>query len=64
MAKREPGERRREILQTLAHMLEQPKGEKITTALLASKLDVSEAALDVAASLISSIESIDHTAQK
>jgi TetR/AcrR family transcriptional regulator len=45
MVKREPGERRREILQTLAHMLEQPKGEKITTALLASKLDVSEAAL-------------------
>ncbi|MEQ1516428.1 MAG: nucleoid occlusion factor SlmA [Usitatibacteraceae bacterium] len=45
MAKREPGERRREILQTLAHMLENPKSEKITTALLASKLDVSEAAL-------------------
>lgn len=45
MAKREPGERRREILQTLAHMLENPKGEKITTALLAAKLDVSEAAL-------------------
>ncbi|MBL8525492.1 MAG: nucleoid occlusion factor SlmA [Betaproteobacteria bacterium] len=45
MAKREPGERRKEILQTLAHMLENPKGEKITTALLAAKLDVSEAAL-------------------
>ena len=45
MAKREPGERRKEILQTLAHMLENPKSEKITTALLASKLDVSEAAL-------------------
>ena len=45
MAKREPGERRKEILQTLAHMLEDPKGQKITTALLASKLDVSEAAL-------------------
>ena len=45
MAKRVPGERRKEILQTLAHMLENPKGEKITTALLASKLDVSEAAL-------------------
>jgi TetR/AcrR family transcriptional regulator len=45
MAKREPGERRKEILQTLAHMLENPKGEKITTALLARKLDVSEAAL-------------------
>ncbi len=45
MAKREPGERRRAILHTLAEMLEQPKGEKITTALLARKLDVSEAAL-------------------
>ena len=45
MAKREPGERRKEILQTLAHMLENPKGERITTALLAAKLDVSEAAL-------------------
>ena len=45
MAKREPGARRKEILQTLAHMLEDPKGQKITTALLASKLDVSEAAL-------------------
>ena len=45
MAKREPGERRRAILHMLAEMLEQPKGEKITTALLASKLDVSEAAL-------------------
>jgi len=45
MAKRVPGERRKEILQTLAQMLENPKGEKITTALLASKLDVSEAAL-------------------
>lgn len=45
MAKREPGERRKEILQTLAQMLENPKNEKITTALLASKLDVSEAAL-------------------
>ncbi len=45
MAKREPGERRKEILQTLAHMLEDPKSERITTALLASKLDVSEAAL-------------------
>ncbi len=45
MAKREPGERKREILHTLAHMLENPKGQKITTALLAAKLDVSEAAL-------------------
>lgn len=45
MAKRAPGERRKEILQTLAQMLEDPKGQKITTALLAAKLDVSEAAL-------------------
>jgi TetR/AcrR family transcriptional regulator len=45
MAKREPGEKRRAILQKLAEMLEQPKGEKITTALLAKNLDVSEAAL-------------------
>ena len=45
MAKRQPGERRQEILQTLAHMLEDPKGQRITTALLAAKLDVSEAAL-------------------
>jgi TetR/AcrR family transcriptional regulator len=40
-----PGERKLQILQTIATMLEQPKGEKITTALLASKLDISEAAL-------------------
>jgi TetR/AcrR family transcriptional regulator len=40
-----PGERKLQILQTLAAMLEQPKGEKITTAALAAKLDVSEAAL-------------------
>jgi TetR/AcrR family transcriptional regulator len=40
-----PGERRVQILQTLAGMLEQPRGEKITTAGLAAKLDVSEAAL-------------------
>jgi TetR/AcrR family transcriptional regulator len=45
MPKPEPGERRRAILQCLAEMLENPKGEKITTALLAKKLDVSEAAL-------------------
>ncbi|MBL8519493.1 MAG: nucleoid occlusion factor SlmA [Betaproteobacteria bacterium] len=45
MAKRAPGERRKEILQVLASMLENPKGEKITTALLAARLDVSEAAL-------------------
>ena len=40
-----PGERKLQILQTIATMLEQPKGEKITTALLAEKLDISEAAL-------------------
>ncbi|MFZ2266646.1 MAG: nucleoid occlusion factor SlmA [Azonexus sp.] len=41
----QPGERRLHILQTLAGMLETPKGEKITTAALAAKLDCSEAAL-------------------
>ncbi|MBR7960724.1 nucleoid occlusion factor SlmA [Burkholderia vietnamiensis] len=40
-----PGERRVMILQTLAAMLEAPKPEKITTAALAARLDVSEAAL-------------------
>jgi TetR/AcrR family transcriptional regulator len=40
-----PGERRVQILQTLAEMLEQPGAERITTAALAAKLDVSEAAL-------------------
>lgn len=40
-----PGERRLQILQVLAEMLENPKGEKITTAGLAKKLDCSEAAL-------------------
>ena len=40
-----PGERRVQILQALAGMLEQPKGEKITTAALAAQLQVSEAAL-------------------
>jgi len=34
-----------QILQTLASMLEQPGADRITTAALASKLDVSEAAL-------------------
>jgi TetR/AcrR family transcriptional regulator len=45
MATTKPGERKLQILQTLAAMLEHPKGEKITTAALAGKLDVSEAAL-------------------
>lgn len=40
-----PGERKQQILETLAKMLESPKREKITTAGLAAKLDVSEAAL-------------------
>lgn len=39
------GERKQQILETLAKMLENPKREKITTAGLAAKLDVSEAAL-------------------
>ena len=39
------GERKIQILQTLAEMLEQPKGERITTASLAARLEVSEAAL-------------------
>ncbi|MEF9944459.1 MAG: nucleoid occlusion factor SlmA [Burkholderiaceae bacterium] len=42
---RTPGARRLQILQTLAAMLEDPKGEKITTAALAARLEVSEAAL-------------------
>lgn len=40
-----PGERKLQILQTLAAMLEDPKAERITTAALAKRLDVSEAAL-------------------
>ncbi len=40
-----PGERRVQILQTLANMLEQPGADRITTAALAARLDVSEAAL-------------------
>ncbi|MDA0576185.1 nucleoid occlusion factor SlmA [Burkholderia gladioli] len=40
-----PGERRVLILQTLAAMLEAPKREKITTAALAARLEISEAAL-------------------
>jgi TetR/AcrR family transcriptional regulator len=42
---RAKGERRLEILKALAQMLEAPKWEKITTAALAGKLGVSEAAL-------------------
>ncbi len=40
-----PGERRVQILQTLAGMLQQPGAERITTAALAARLEVSEAAL-------------------
>ena len=40
-----PGERRIQILQTLAGMLELPGSERVTTAALAAKLEVSEAAL-------------------
>jgi TetR/AcrR family transcriptional regulator len=40
-----PGERKLQILQAVAAMLEQPKGEKITTAALAARLELSEAAL-------------------
>ena len=39
------GDRKLQILQTLAQMLEAPAAEKITTAALAARLDVSEAAL-------------------
>src|SRR5213075_3485289 len=39
------GERKAQILQTLAAMLEDPKGERVTTAALAARLEVSEAAL-------------------
>ncbi|MCA1855783.1 nucleoid occlusion factor SlmA [Massilia oculi] len=45
MASSKPGQRKLQILQALASMLEQPKGEKITTAALAARLSVSEAAL-------------------
>jgi TetR/AcrR family transcriptional regulator len=40
-----PGERRIQILQALAAMLEQPGAERVTTAALAARLQVSEAAL-------------------
>lgn len=39
------GERKNQILQFLAQMLENPAAEKITTAALAARLEVSEAAL-------------------
>ncbi len=40
-----PGERKLQILQILAEMLEAPQAEKITTAALAARVGVSEAAL-------------------
>jgi TetR/AcrR family transcriptional regulator len=40
-----PGERRVQILQALAAMLQEPGSDRITTAALAAKLEVSEAAL-------------------
>ncbi len=41
----QPGERREQILQALASMLQQPGAERVTTAALARQLQVSEAAL-------------------
>ena len=40
-----PGERKLQILQTLATMLQEPEGDRVTTAALAARLHVSEAAL-------------------
>ena len=45
MTRARPGERREMILQTLARMLEERRGERITTAELARAVGVSEAAL-------------------
>ena len=45
MTTRKSGERKLQILQALATMLGQPESVKITTASLASALDLSEAAL-------------------
>jgi TetR/AcrR family transcriptional regulator len=45
MSSTKPGQRKLQILQALAGMLEQPRGEKITTAALAARLSLSEAAL-------------------
>ena len=44
-ARPRPGERRLQILQTLAAMLQEPAGDRVTTAALAGRLQVSEAAL-------------------
>ena len=40
-----PGERKLQILQALADMLQSPEGDRVTTAALAARLEVSEAAL-------------------
>ena len=40
-----PGERRLQILQTLAALLQEPAGDRVTTSALAGRLQVSEAAL-------------------
>lgn len=45
MARPRRGERRQDILETLAHMLQQSQGERVTTAQLAHAVGVSEAAL-------------------
>ena len=45
MPHQKTGERKLQILQALAGMPENPKGEKVTTAALAARLEVSEAAL-------------------
>jgi TetR/AcrR family transcriptional regulator len=45
MSSTKPGQRKLQILQALAGMLEHPRGEKITTAALAARLSLSEAAL-------------------
>jgi TetR/AcrR family transcriptional regulator len=44
-ARARPGERRLQILQTLATMLQEPGADRVTTAALAGRLEVSEAAL-------------------
>ena len=45
MPRAAPGQRRQQILEALAHELETSPGVRVTTARLAAKLDVSEAAL-------------------
>lgn len=44
-ARAKPGERKLQILQTIAEMLQQPQADKITTASLAAAINISEAAL-------------------